>query len=179
MKALRILSAALLLSASFVVAADLTPAQKTKLDAKMKELSALSTQAKIVEAVKVNNENPPAEYKEMTQEKWKELTVLSPEVKAFTKNEVGLFLKTLKDSVVTECFVSAANGNKVAFISKTSNWCHKGKPKHDVPMTGKSWIGKVELDESTGLQEIQFSIPVLDAGKPIGSIVVGLNVAKL
>jgi hypothetical protein len=46
-------------------------------------------------------------------------------------------------------------------------------------MAGKTWIGPVEVDESTGLQQVQVALPVLDGGKPIGSIVLGLSVAKL
>ena len=41
-----------------------------------------------------------------------------------------------------------------------------GKPKHDVPMTGKSWQGPVEIDESSGIQQLQISVPVLDDDTP-------------
>jgi hypothetical protein len=54
-----------------------------------------------------------------------------------------------------------------------------GQPKHDVPMTGRVWYGNVEVDESTGVQQVQIGLPVLDGGRPIGSIVIGLSVAKL
>ena len=46
-------------------------------------------------------------------------------------------------------------------------------------MTGKTYLGPIALDESTGLQEIQVGLPVLDNGKPIGSVVVGITVSKL
>jgi hypothetical protein len=46
-------------------------------------------------------------------------------------------------------------------------------------MTGKNWQGPVEVDESSGQQQLQVSVPVLDGGKPIGSLVVGLSVTKL
>ena len=107
------------------------------------------------------------------------LSMLSPEVKAFSKNDLAAYLRTLKDDSVSEIFVSGADGTKVAFLSKTSNWSHKGKPKHDVPMSGKTWTGKPELDESTGVQQVQVGLPVLDGGKAVGSIVVGLNLSKL
>jgi hypothetical protein len=105
--------------------------------------------------------------------------VLDPLVRAFSKNPVGLFLKTKKNDLVSEAFVSDAAGLKVGFIAKTTGWCHAGKPKHDVPMTGKTWQGPVEVDESTGQQQVQVAVPVLDGGKPIGSLVVGLGLAKL
>jgi hypothetical protein len=81
--------------------------------------------------------------------------------------------------VVSEAFLSGADGFKVAFLSKPTNWSHKGKPKHDVPMTGKTWQGPVEVDESTGTQQVQVAVPVKDGGKVIGSLVVGLSVDKL
>jgi hypothetical protein len=160
-------------------AEELTAAQKAKVEAKVKQLSSWSTDNKIVDNVRTFNANPPAETKGMTQEKWANLNMLSPEVKAFSKNDLASYLRTIKDATISEIFISGADGTKVAFLSKTSNWSHKGKPKHDVPMSGKTWIGKPELDESTGLQQVQIGLPVLDNGKPIGSIVVGLNLSKL
>ncbi len=115
----------------------------------------------------------------MTQEKWRSLSVLDPAVRALTKNPLGLYLKSKQDAQITESFLSGAGGTKVAFLSKTSNWSHAGKDKHQVPMTGKVYGGPPQLDESAGLQEVQIGLPVLDAGKPIGSIVVGLGVSKL
>ena len=48
-----------------------------------------------------------------------------------------------------------------------------------MPMSGKTYIGPLAMDESSGLQEIQVGLPVLENGKPIGSVVVGLSVSKL
>lgn len=51
---------------------------------------------------------------------------------------------------------------KVGLLSvKLTSWTHKGKPKHDLPIQGKKWTGEIEVDESTGLEQIQISIPVL------------------
>ena len=66
-----------------------------------------------------------------------------------------------------------------ALLSKTSSWSHKGKAKHDDPMAGKTWIGEIETDESTGAQQIQVAVPVMDAGKAVGSLCVGFTVSKL
>ncbi len=81
--------------------------------------------------------------------------------------------------MVSEAFLSDADGLKVAFLSKTSNWNHKDKPKHDVPMADKMWQGPLEVDESSGIKQIQIAVPVLDGDKPIGSLVVGISVTKL
>lgn len=159
--------------------ADLDPALQAKVEAKIKEIQSWASDPILVKAIKAQNAGLPAEAAAMTQEKWKELSVLDPFVRAYTKNEVGQFLKSKKTDVITEAFVSDAAGFKVGFLGKTSNWSHQGKPKHDVPMTGKTWQGPIELDESSGAQQLQVAVPVLDGDKPIGSLVVGLGASKL
>lgn len=161
-------------------AADALPADvKAKIDSKIAIYKAWGTDAEVVKAVKDYNTTPPAEYKDMTNDKWKGLTVMSTEVRALTKNGVATFIKTKKDESVTEGFVSGADGTKVGFLSKTTSWSHKGKPKHDIPMTGKVWIGSVEVDESTGIQSVQVGFPVMDGTKAIGAYVLGFSVSKL
>jgi len=157
----------------------LDAATQSKIDEQIKSITAWASDPVLVDAVKAHNESVPAEQAALNQEKWRALTVLDPLVRGFTKNAAGQFLKGKRSDLITEAFVSDAAGLKVAFIAKTTNWSHKGKPKHDVPMTGKSWQGSVEVDESSGQQQLQVSVPVLDGGKPIGSLVVGLSVTKL
>lgn len=165
---------------SLVWAADsVDPKVQPKVDAQVKEVQAWAADPVVIKAVKAHNTTLPAEYAGMDQDKWKALTVLDPLVRGFTKNDAGQFLKSKKSDVVTEAFLSGAEGLKVAFLAKTTSWSHKGKPKHGVPMTGKTWQGPVEVDESTGLQQVQVAVPVLDEGKPIGSLVVGLSLSKL
>jgi hypothetical protein len=157
----------------------LDPALQAKVDAQIKQIQALAADPVIVNAVKAQNASLPADYAAMTQDKWKSVTIMDPFVRSFTKNEAGQFLKSRKSDAISEAFLSDAAGNKVAFLSKPTNWSHKGKPKHDVPMTGKVWQGAVELDESSGTQQVQVAVPVLDGDKPIGSLVVGLSLGKL
>ena len=159
--------------------ADVDAALQAKIDAQVKIIQTWAADPVIVNAVKAQNASPKPEYAAMTQDKWKELSVLDPFVRAFTKNEAGQFLKSKKTDFVSEAFVSDATGVKVGFLGKSSNWSHKGKPKHDVPMTGKTWRGAIEVDESSGAQQLQVAVPVLDGEKPIGSLVVGLSTSKL
>jgi hypothetical protein len=158
------------------------PEIKAKLDVKIKQLSALSTDPEIVNAVKAHNATPAtAEASAMTNDKWHSLSVLDPFVRATAKTPLSDYLKAKKnaDDTIAKIFVSGADGAKVGFDAKTEHWTHKGLPKHEVPMGGAIWIGPVKVDDSTGQQLIQVGLPVLDAGKPIGSIVVGLRVDKL
>ncbi len=168
-----------LLAAAPSSAGPLEPAVQAKVDAQIKIAQALASNPAVVDAVKAQNAAAPAEFAAMTQEKWAALSVLDPFVRAFTKNQAATFLKGKKSDVIAELFVSASDGRKVAFLAKTTNWSHKGKPKHDVPMSAKTWQGQVEVDESSGVQSVQIAVPVMDGGKPIGSLVVGLAIAKL
>lgn len=159
--------------------AQLDAAVQAKISDYEKQVQVWANDPVIVKAVKAQNGALPPEYTAMTQEQWAKATVIDPFVRTFAKNPVGEFLKTKKDAVLGEAFISDANGVKVGFLSKPTNWSHKGKPKHEVPMAGKTWQSGVEVDESTGLQQVQLAVPVLDGGQAIGSLVVGLNVVKL
>ncbi|MGA4644398.1 hypothetical protein [Limisphaera sp. 4302-co] len=170
---------ALVGTAALLQAQGITPEIQAKIDAKIKQIQTWAADEVIVQAVREHNANPSPEAKAMTQEKWKTLPVLDPFVRSFTKHAATERLKAKKDDTVTEAFISGADGTKVAFLSKPSNWSHKGKDKHEVPMSGKTWQGEPEVDESTGLQQVQVAVPVLDGGKPIGSLVVGLSLNKL
>lgn len=164
---------------SVISASTLEPAVQAKVDARIKAIQTWASDPTIVNAVKSQNSSLPADLSSMTQDKWKTASVLDPVVRALTKNAVAEYLKKQKDEAVAEAFVSDANGFKVGFLGKTTSWCHKGKAKHDDPLAGKTWQGDVELDESTGLQQVQVAVPVMDGGKPIGSLVVGLALSKL
>ena len=161
-------------------AEDLDLETAAKVEVKLKDVQAWAADPVIVRAVQAQNENPPAEMRNMNQQTWKGLSILDPTVRKFTKNAVGQFLKSKKDAAVSEAFVSSADGAKVGFLSKPTYWNHTGKSKHDEPMKGEVWRGPVEVDESTGVQQMQLGVPILDGdGKPIGSLVVGLEVNKL
>lgn len=155
------------------------PTLQAKIDVRLKEIATWAADPIVVDAVRAHNATVPADQAGLNQDKWRALTVLDPLVRSFAKNPVGQFLKSHKDAVVTEAFVSDASGLKVGFIAKTTNWSHHGKPKHEEPMLGKTWQGPVEVDESSGQQQVQVSVPVLDAGKPVGSLVVGLSLTNL
>lgn len=168
--------------ASFAIGlrgAELDADKQAKVGAKIAAIQSWAADPVIVSAVAEHNAALPTEHAEMTQAKWKTLSVLDPFVRSFSKNPAAAVLKANKADWVTEVFVSDAKGLKVAFLSKPSNWSHAEKPKHEVPMTGKSWEGAIETDESTGVQQLQVSVPVLQNGKAIGSLVVGLNLGKL
>jgi len=164
----------------FIVALASLAQDAAKLGAEIKQLKPLSADPQVVSAVKAYNATPrSSEERAMTNEKWHSLTLFDPFVRAVAKSELSTYLKTKRDDVIVKIFVSGADGGKVGFDGKTEHWTHKGMPKHEVPMTGKTWTGPVKLDDSTGLEMLQVGLPVLDEGKPIGSIIIGLRADKL
>jgi hypothetical protein len=174
-----LVAALIALAPTALLSADIDAALQAKIDAELSQIKALAAAPAVVAAVKAHNAGLAAEESAMTQEKWSSLTVLDPFVRRLVKNPAAVALKAGRSEATSEAFVSGADGTKVAFLSKTTNWCHAGKPKHDVPLAGRTWQGKVEIDESSGEQQVQVAVPVLDEGRPIGSLVVGLSISKL
>ncbi|HEY0883411.1 MAG TPA: hypothetical protein VGD87_17880 [Archangium sp.] len=168
-----------LVSTAALAGEALEPDVQAKLDAQLGQLKQWATDPALVAAVRQHNSSLPPDDAAMTQDKWRSLTVLDPFVRSFSKNAAGQFLKSKKTELVGEAFVSGSDGLKVGFLNKSTNWSHKGSAKHETPMKGGTWQGKPEIDESSGLVLVQVSVPVLDGGKPIGSLVVGLVVSKL
>ena len=157
----------------------LDEAVQKKVDAKVAEIRGWASDATLVSAVKAQNAATPDAYKDMTNDKWKTLTKLDPAVRGLSTNDAGKFLRSKKDEILSEAFLNSADGTKVALLAKTSKWNHKGQPKHDQPMAGKVWQGEPEVDESTGVKQLQISVPVMDGDKAIGSLVVGMSLTKL
>lgn len=157
---------------------DNTEAQ-ARVEARLAEVQQWAADPALIAAVAAQNSTPPAEHATLTQENWAALSELDPLVRTFSKNTVASALRAKKPAWVNEAFVSDARGHKVAFLAKTSNWSHAGKPKHDVPMSGKTWQGKIEVDESTRASQLQIAVPVLQDGKPIGSLVVGIALGRI
>lgn len=171
--------AALLCLSRVAAASGLDPALQASVTAKIKEVKAWAADPAIVSAVKQYNTGKAPQAASMDQAKWTNTSVIDPFVRGLTKTPAAQVLKSKRGEVVSEAFLSGADGGKVAFLGKPTNWSHRGKPKHDQPMGGKTWQGDVEVDESSGLQQLQVAVPVLDSGKPIGSLVVGLSIGKL
>jgi hypothetical protein len=162
-------------------AAEITPAIQKEIDKQVEVIKGWAADPVVVKAVLAQNEKGPVA--EMDNAKWKTVRRSEPIVKEFQSNPAGQYLtQKIKDSneACSEAFLSGAQGEKVAFVEKTTSYIHKGQPKFDVPFgTGKSWQGKAEFDESSQTHQVQVSVPVLSGGKPVGALVVGLNLSKL
>jgi hypothetical protein len=166
-------------------------AAQTRLDEFAKELAKLAATPMIVKEVQEQNKRGPLEG--MTEAKWKETKRRTPLIDSFQNNAAALEMKKYADAtagLVSEAFLSGAQGEKVAFLEKTSSYVHKGKEKFDAPFTTqKPWQGKPSFDESTQLHSLQLGVAVLEPlaegadplseRKSIGVLVIGVNLTQL
>lgn len=160
-------------------ALELTSKQKQNLNKKIHLIQKIAAHPTIINEVIRNNQKPIAGYEQMNEEDWFRLQYIDHKIRFFTFTNAAKILRDEKDESMTEMFINNAVGTKVAFLSKTSNWNHKNKPKHLEAMKNKIWIGEIEKDLSSGSLQIQVSVPILHNQKPIGSLVVGLAIQKL
>ncbi len=160
---------------------EITPAVQAELDRQKQVVAGWAADPVIVSAVKEQNARGPIAG--MDNPKWKTTRRSDPVVKAFQTSPAGQFLRArlaASNGAFSEAFLNGSKGEKVAFAEKTTSYIHAGQAKHDVPYTtGKAWQGKPEFDESSQTYAVQVSVPVLDGGKPIGSLVVGVNLTHL
>jgi hypothetical protein len=161
--------------------AELSAKAQAALDKQKKIVAGWAMAPEILAATRTQNAQGP--IADLDNARWRSLRTSDPVVKGFQESAAGKALKARIDAspeVYCEAFLSAAKGEKVAFAAKTTYYLHRGKPKFDVPFdTGKPWQGKPEFDESSQNYSVQLSVPVLDGGKPIGVLVVGLKLASL
>jgi hypothetical protein len=160
---------------------EMTPGVQAELDKQKTVVASWAANPVIVNAVLEQNRKGPIGG--MDNAKWKMTRRSDPVVTGFQTSPAGQLLKAkLGESLgaVSEAFLNAAQGEKVAFVEKTTSYIHRGAAKFDVPFgTGKAWQGPAEFDESSQTYAIQISVPVLAEGKPIGALVVGVNLSYL
>lgn len=187
----------LLIAATVALFAALSPAQDDKakkfeitkdvqqqLDDWKKTVAGWAADKVVAEAVLEQNKKGPLEG--MDNKKWKTLRRRGAEIDPFTTHAAAKSLGDLakaSNGVVSEAFLNAQKGDKVAFLEKTSSYLHAGSAKFDVPFQKlQPWQGEPEFDESSQTYAIQVAVPVLDPKdqkKAIGVLVVGLNLTQM
>ncbi len=160
---------------------EITPPIQKELDRHIEVVKGWAANPVIVKAVLAQNEKGPIAG--MDNAKWKTVRRSDDLIKGFQTNEAGQFLWqkcTESHGTYAEAFLSAEKGEKVAFFEKTTSYIHKGMPKFDAPFnTGKPWQGQPEFDESSQTHQVQVSVPVVNGGRSIGVLVVGVSLSNL
>ena len=105
----------------------------------------------------------------MTQFKW-----------SLQQSRAGRFLRDRvnADASYNEAFLTDRKGANVAAFPPTSDYFQGDEEKWSASFNegqGKVFIGPVELDDSTGVRAVQISAPVIDKGRTIGVLVVGIT----
>lgn len=98
-------------------------------------------------------------------------------------NDLSAFLKAKKEAsggLYTEVFVVDNKGLNVGQSDVTSDYWQGDEAKWKVPFNeNKVHLGEIEQDESTQAFQSQINMPVLDGGKPIGTVTIGINLEAL
>ena len=157
----------------------LPPEKQQKVDPIIAIVQSWATEPLIVNAVKAQNAHLPEAIAGITPEQWDTFTVLDPVVRSMMKNEVGQFLKSKMTDAMTLALLNDAQGYKIGYVIKPKNWIHKGLPQQEQAMLGKVYQGPLVVHPATGILQLLLGVPVMDGGKPIGVIIVGVKASAL
>lgn len=149
---------------------------------KIETLIELAGNPAIVRAVREQNARPqsPARIRAIDEE-WTRTDELTPFKRAMQENEVGRYFQSLidfNDSIYNEAFLTDSNGANVAAYPVTSDYWQGDEEKWIAAYNdgqGAIFVSDVAFDESTRTPAIQISVPVMDEGRAIGVLIVGVK----
>lgn len=115
---------------------------------------------------------------------WKATKEITPFKLSLQTSPAGRFLRdqVQRSTSFNEAFLTDNQGANVAAYPATSDYWQGDEEKWEASYNGgdgKIYIGALELDESTNTVAAQVSAPVLDRGKTIGVLVVGVTISYL
>ena len=115
---------------------------------------------------------------------WRATKELTPFKLSLQTSPAGRFLKSQveRSASFNEAFLTDNQGANVAAYPATSDYWQGDEEKWSESFNngnGRIHIGSLELDESTNTVAAQVSAPVLDRGRSIGVLVVGVTINYL
>jgi len=115
---------------------------------------------------------------------WRATKELTPFKLSLQTSPAGRFLRGQieRSTSFNEAFLTDDQGANVAAFPATSDYWQGDEDKWGNSFnggTGRIYIGALELDESTNTVAAQVSAPVLDRGKTIGVLIVGVTINYL
>ena len=152
---------------------------------KLRAVRHMALNPRLVRAVRRQNAQAlGAETIEQRDRIWqagKELTAFK---RSLQESPAGQFLMRTVNSndSFNEAFLTDSAGANVAAFPATSDYFQGDEEKWANSFNGgqgKLFIGPLELDDSTGTQAVQVSAPVVDRGRTIGVLVVGVTLDYL
>lgn len=170
------LSAGLGLASSVAGAADPLPApMQAKVELYKKKLAEWAANPVIVAATKESAAT--GGLAGMTNGKWNDLDDKDPVVKAFETNKAGLLIKKWEeDAGINKLVLRDDKGNLVASSTKPVVYNNAARPVFANAIKGQFWAAaEIRPDPTTGIKSVQAGAPVMDGGKVIGVIHVGIT----
>lgn len=139
----------------------------------------------LVTAVKQQNDKGTSlETIKSTDKEWMAAIGVTPFMKAMMDNDTAGELKKLESTkpYFTEVFLMDNQGANLAMTNKTSDYWQGDEAKFTESFKGGQGavhIGKVKFDKSSQAYLVQVSVPVMEGGKAIGAITIGVNLDEL
>ena len=115
---------------------------------------------------------------------WREKEDLTPFKLSLQSSDAGRFLRSVveRSTSFNEAFLTDGQGANVATYPATSDYWQGDEEKWSESFNGGAgqiFVGPLELDSSTQTYAVQISAPVLDRGRTVGVLVVGVTLTYL
>ncbi len=155
------------------------------LKGKIDDIKWLAQYSLIVNTVQNQNDRKMSlkEIKQIDKE-WTSTEELTPFKKSLQEGSAGEFLKSIISGkkVFNEIFITDNQGANVIAYPATSDYWQGDEDKWKKAFNngkGKIYIGPVEYDESTDMNAVQISVPILSNGKTIGVLIAGVKLSYI
>jgi len=162
-------------SVSGMAAEQLPASLQSKVEKYQQKLVEWAANPAIVSAVKEANSKGPLPG--MTNAKWLEIPDNDPTAQSFVNSKSGSMVKKWEeDKEINKLVVRDEKGNLVAASTKPLLYNNAVRPVYINAIKGQPWTdSKIAPDPTTQVKSVQASAPVLDGGKVIGVIHVGIT----
>jgi len=149
------------------------------------EIKAIAAKPEVIAAVKAQNaKSLTLDTIKATDSKWIAAAGGLPEAKAMIESATSKALLAAEKAkpYFTETILTDNQGANVAISAMTSDYWQGDEPKFVKAWAdgkGDDYIARAKKDESSGAVVSQVSVPVMDGGKAIGTLTIGVNVQAL
>lgn len=149
------------------------------------EIKALASKPEVIAAVKAQNaKGSTLDSIKALDSKWIAASGNVPEAKAMLDSPLSASFKAVEAAkpYFVESILTDNQGANVAMSATTSDYWQGDEPKFVKAFAdgkGDDYIARPKKDESSGVVVAQVSVPVMDGGKAIGTLTIGVNVQAL
>lgn len=149
------------------------------------EIKAIAAKPEVIAAVKAQNaQGLSIDAIKAMDSKWIAASGGLPEGKAMMDSATSKALLAAEKAkpYFTETILTDNQGANVAISAMTSDYWQGDEPKFVKAYAegkGADYVARAKKDESSGAVVSQVSVPVMDGGKAIGTLTIGVNVQAI